>query len=148
MYDGGGVVYHKWPREIWPSENSFFPHLKVAVKGEGGVQRGGGGVAIKAEGVCRWVVQGVRTRAPFEEGVDGEGLDVPPLGLGVKGAGSKLREEPAHEGGGGGQHLCQKTLLIQASPPLPGVRGPAAAAPLHRGMRKGATGCSWSQGGP
>ena len=50
--------------------------------------------AIKAEGVCRLVLPGVRICSPFEEGVlhsSMGGLAVHPLGGGLKAAGLKLR---------------------------------------------------------
>ena len=46
---------------------------------------GGGGCAIKAEGVCRLVLPGVRTCAPFKEGIVHSwigGLGAHPLGWG------------------------------------------------------------------
>ena len=68
---------------------------------------GGGGGGIKTEGGCRWVLPGVRTCSLFEEGLVDRGLGCPPVGLGVKRAGSKNCETwgacsaSTYQGGGG-----------------------------------------------
>ena len=64
---------------------------------EGGPGAKGKGLcAIEAKWVCRLVLPGVPVCSPSEEGIVGRGVGCPPVGLGMKGAGSKKLPVPGN----------------------------------------------------